>query len=244
MTLTEVLRELERLGTAQNRKVYARHGVGPNMFGVSYAHQKRLAKRIGTDQKLAEALWKTGNHDARVLATYIADAQSMPARLLDAWARDLDCYVLADALSGVACKAPSACKTMRKWIRSADEWIGRAGWQMVARLAMQESELSDAELSALLKVIERDIHARKNFTRHAMNMALISIGLRNAALRKEALRAGRVIGKVEVDHGQTGCKTPDAAGYIQKALAHRTGRSTTKRPARKIAGGKRERGRA
>ena len=63
-----VLAKLEALGTAQNRKVYARHGVGEPMFGVSFAHLRKLGKKLRHDHDLARALWASGNHDARVLA--------------------------------------------------------------------------------------------------------------------------------------------------------------------------------
>ena len=52
-----------------------------------------------------------------------------------------------------------------------------------------------------------------------MNMALVSIGITRPALRNRAIAAARRIGQVEVDHGQTGCKTPDAEAYILKAAA-------------------------
>ena len=50
-----------------------------------------------------------------------------------------------------------------------------------------------------------------------MNSVLIAIGARNAALEKKALAAAKKIGLVEIDHGKTGCRTPDAATYILKA---------------------------
>jgi len=36
------------------------------------------------------------------------------------------------------------------------------------------------------------------------------------------LAAAKRIGKVEVDHGETSCKTPDASTYIRKAVARRS----------------------
>ena len=54
-----------------------------------------------------------------------------------------------------------------------------------------------------------------------MNNALIAIGGRNAKLKKLALAAAKKIGKVEVDHGDTSCKTPDAAAYINKMWARK-----------------------
>ena len=74
MTTDQALAALRKAGTAQNVKVYGRHGVKGDAFGVSYAELGRLHKTIGTDHGLARALWATGNHDARVLATMIADA--------------------------------------------------------------------------------------------------------------------------------------------------------------------------
>ena len=83
MNLNSALRELKRRGTAQNRKVYRRHGVGENMYGVSFADLRLLAKQIKTDPDLAVQLWATGNHDAQILATLIADPAQFDAKMLD-----------------------------------------------------------------------------------------------------------------------------------------------------------------
>jgi hypothetical protein len=88
---------------------------------------------------------------------------------------------------------------------------------MLAHLAYAPNELDDAFLLAHLATIEKSISKAKNRVRHAMNGALIAIGLRNDALQKQAITAAGRIGKVVVDHGDTGCKTPEAIPYIQKA---------------------------
>ena len=72
-----------------------------------------------------------------------------------------------------------------------------------------------------LKRIEAGIHSSPNWVRYAMNNALINIGVRNKTLQKRAVAAANRIGKVDVDHGATSCKTPDAASYIAKTVAHR-----------------------
>lgn len=225
MNCAEILRQLESLGTEQNRKIYRRHGVSANLFGVSYAHQHKLAKAIKRDHPLALELWASGNHDARILATMIADPAQGDDRLLDGWVNDLDSYVLTDALAAFAAKTGQARDKAEEWRNAAGEWPGRAGWQLVAQLAMQDSDLPDAYFLARLDDIEREIHTRQNRVRDAMNNALIAIGIRNAALEPPALAAAARIGKVAVDHGQTGCKTPDAAAYIQHALARRRQKS-------------------
>ena len=221
MDLQEAMRQLEEMGTAQNRKVYARHGVRPNMFGVSYANLNKLAKAVRRDHSLALELWTNGNHDARVLATMVADPAQADEPLLDAWLADLDSYVITDAFSGFAGKTGLAQVKGEEWIGSDEEWPGRAGWHLVANLAMKDQDLPDSYFTAHLATIEGTIHASKNRVKDAMNNALIAIGIRNAVLEEQALAAAARIGKVEVDHGETGCKTPDAADYIRRTLERR-----------------------
>ena len=177
MQLQEVLQELEKAGTPQNRKVYARHGVGPNMYGVSYGRLRALAKRIRTDHALAQELWETGNHDARVLATMIADPASAPPVQIDRWVRDLDNYVIADAFSEFVSRTPHMRAKAEKWMPAREEWIGRTGWRLATYLAMQEAGLEDGYFEELLATIESEIRRRANRVRDAMNGAIVTIAV-------------------------------------------------------------------
>ena len=228
MTLEETMRELERLGTEQTRKTYGRHGAPQPLFGVSYADLGKLTKRIKRDQALAEALWATGNTDARTLATMIADPAAFSPEKLDAWLGGLRYHALIDALMrDVAAHHGSARAMVERWTASEDEWIGRAGWTLLGQLAADEaSALPDAVFEERLAAIEARIHGAKNRARQAMNLALISIGGRNERLRKMAIAAAGRIGPVEVDHGDTSCKTTEAIPYIEKMWARKE-----KRPA-------------
>lgn len=228
MTAREVLEHLERCGTAQNRTVYARHGVKNATFGVSLANLDAIRKRIKVDQKLAVELWKTGNHDAQVLATKIADPDLLSKEALAQWSNDLGNYIIADAMAGLAARTPHGKATAAKWTRSRNEWICRAGWMTLSHLAMNNADLPDSFFQAYLTAVEQSIHSAKNYTRHAMNNALIAIGIRSPELTKEALDIAERIGKVGVDHGETGCKTPDAAAYIRKTLEYRRRRRASR----------------
>jgi len=221
MNQIEALAELEARGSSQTRKTFARHGVGPNQFGVLFADLGKLARRIGRDHTLALALWQTGNHDARMLAARVADPAQMDSALLESWVNDLDNYVITDEFSDAARNAPAAAEKMTVWMQSGREWVGRAGWRLLAHQAMNAPDLPDDLFARWLPVIEQTIHTAPNRTRDAMNSALIAIGIRNEALRQQAMASAERIGKVVVDHGQTSCKTPDAAGYILKTLEHR-----------------------
>jgi len=221
MKYNDVMKELKRIGTAQNRKVYGRHGVSGKMFGVSYANLNKLKKQIKVDHVLAEKLWESGNHDARVLATMIADPDVVKSATLDAWVKDLDSYVITDAFSSMASRTPYVRKKMEKWTKSKKEWPGRTGWLLLAALSQTDADLPDEFFIAHLRTIESDIHMSKNRVRDAMNTAVINIGLRSSGLEKEAFAAAKRIGKVDVDHGETSCKTPDAIDYIKKTKEYR-----------------------
>ncbi len=216
MTLAEVLQELEASGTEQTQKTYKRHGAGDNLYGVSYASFGKLQKKIKVNQPLAEQLWATGNYDARILATMIADPQAISEELLEAWVHDLYNYSLADALSSLVSRTAYAQPKMEQWTQSSEEWVGRTGWLGLANLAMQNQDLPDGYFEPYLDLIRQEIHTRKNYIRHSMNTALIAIGARTSVLEQKALTVAAQIGKVVVNHGDTGCKTPDAAAYILK----------------------------
>lgn len=211
---------LESAGTAQNRKVYARHGVRSPMFGVSYAALGKLSKRIKRDHPLAVALWESGNHDARVLATQVADPAAATSALLEAWRKELDNYVLTDAFVKYVSQSGLADKKIAQWTSKKAEWTASAGWSLLAYRA-RSLDWSHRDLSAFLPVIEAQIHHAKNRVRHSMISALIAIGIRGGQLEKKAVAAAKRIGAVEVDHGETGCKTPDPIPYIARARARR-----------------------
>jgi len=224
MTFPQTMQTLESLGTAQNRKVYARHG-GGDSFGVSFANLYKLQKQIKKDHALAEQLWRTGNVDARHLAVLIADPARMSARDLDRWVKDIDAYGYARQFARfVAGPSPHARQKMESWTNSKQDFVSQTGWDLVGFAAMNASELPDSYFEERLRTIESGIHQANNWTRYAMNGALIAIGLRNPKLQKLALAAAARIGKVLVDHGETNCKTPDAIPYIKKAVAHRKSR--------------------
>lgn len=224
LRVEDVMKELEAAGTAQNRKVYARHGAGERMFGVSFTHLRAMAKKIGKDQSLAKGLWKTGNHDARLLATMIADPSAMTRSELEAWAKQIDTAMLADSFAGLAAHTKHAIGLIAAWTASEAEYLCRCGYSMISMMLRDGLEYGREQAEPVLSTIEREVHDAANRTREGMNNALIAIGTYIDDLRDDAIEVARRIGRVDVDHGETGCKTPDAASYIKKAAAHRAGK--------------------
>ncbi len=178
-----------------------------------------LANKNRNNHELAVKLWKTGNYDASLLACQVADPSRVDDELAEEWVREVYNYVLSGEFSQLVGKSPLAQKKGEKWIKSREEYISRTGWLILSWL-VEHSTLPDDYFRPYIGMIETKIHSSPNCTRDAMNTALINIGLR-PALTKECLAAAKRIGKVDVDHGETGCKTPDAGDYIVRTLDYR-----------------------
>jgi 3-methyladenine DNA glycosylase AlkD len=232
--VADVMRELEAAGSEQTRKTYRRHGVLGDQFGVSYATLGQLTKRNRGNHALALELWATKNHDARILATMIADPASLDAKMLDRWVKDLDSYPLTDAFARMAGQTSLARPKFEQWADASAEWTGRTAWLLLASVAAAGPALGDDYFEGHLATIERQVHGRKNRVRDAMIAALVAIGVRSERLRPKAVAAAKRIGRVEVDHGDTDCRTIDALSYMEKILAHRAARAK-KLPAKKKA---------
>lgn len=221
-TIGEVMTRLEAAGSEQRRRMYRRHGAGDVQFGVSFADIRALSTSIGRDHDLARALWATGNSDARILACQIAEPARMDDADLDAWLADIDYYVLVEQFAPLAAAVPGVRERAERWIHSTRDWTAQAGWDLVAHLALADPSLPDEYFTEHLRRIEREIGTiAGNRTRHAMNGALIAIGVRSATLTSAAVEAAGRIGIVTVDHGGTGCVTPPAIPYIERTLSHR-----------------------
>jgi 3-methyladenine DNA glycosylase AlkD len=229
MKLDDIMRELERMGTAQNVKIYKRHGAKHELFGVSFANLSKLKKQIKTDSELGKKLLATNNADAQTLGTMIIDPNDVTEDELNTWVKRMDYYPVVDSfVKNLVSKTEYSKKMIDKWTKSKDEWVGRAGWQLLAIYIMNDKNLPDQYYEKYLEKIEKNIHNSKNRTRESMNNALISIGIRNKNLMNRALHSAKTIGVVEVDHGETGCVTPDAAEYINKTWVRKEKKNNRK----------------
>ena len=218
-----VLRELKRLGTAQNVKIYRRHGAGENVYGVSFADLRPLGKKLGPDHALALELWASGNADARSLATLVADPARLTRAQADRWAREVDYYLHAGMLATLVARTDFALEAVDDWTRSTKDFVREAGYDTLSSVLRQgEPEISDAACRRWLTRIEREIGNSPNRSRHAMNAAVIAVGVFRPELAPDAVATAERIGEIDVDHGETGCKTPAAGPYIERALARKT----------------------
>ncbi len=230
MNASQVMTELKKKGTAQTRKVFARHGAPENLFGVKVGDLKTIAKQIRGNQQLACELYDTGNPDAMYLAGMVADGSQMTKRQLDAWVRAACWHMISEyTIPGVACENPHARELAVKWIKSKQANVASSGWATYAGIVAtrDDRELDLKEIRELLKQIEKTIHDQPDRVRYVMNGFVIAVGSYVKNLQKQARSTAGKIGKVSVDMGETSCKVPLATEYIDKV--DKMGRTGKKR---------------
>ncbi len=223
LTLADVMRDLERLGTEQTRKTFARHGAPVDqMFGVKVGDLKTIVKKIKGHQSLALELYDTGNSDAMYLAGLVANGALMTKKQLESWAKKATWHMISDyTVPWVASESPFAAELAQKWIDAKQPAIMCSGWTTWSGVvAMQADEQLDlAVIESLLRRVEDHVHSSPNRVRYTMNGFVISVGGYVLPLQKKAKDTAKRIGKVHVDVGQTDCKVPNALEYIDKMIA-------------------------
>ena len=237
MNLNEAMSALKSAAKESAKRTYLKHGAKEPLFGVLTGDLTALQKRIKTDHGLALQLIATGNADARLLGFQIADPVQLDVKTAQTWVSQaswpMDTYYLGQLLV----KSGIWMDCMIAWMAVADEWVQSAGYSLLAqRLKDDADSIPDDLAKKTLVAIEKGIHKAANRARYNMNTALIAIGTYKPGLRDAALAAADRIGPVEVDHGDTSCKTPSAPEYIRKAGAHADRMASKKASGAKAAG--------
>jgi 3-methyladenine DNA glycosylase AlkD len=213
--------ELKKKGKESTRKIYARHGMlTENVYGVSIADLKVIAKTIKGQQALACELYATGNMDAMYLAGMVADGAQMTPKELNAWAEGAaNLQMIAEyTVPWVTVENPHARDLATQWIKSKKEHVASSGWCTFSGLVATkpDDELDLAEIERLLGVIVKEIKSAQNRERYTMNGFVIAVGTYVKPLLKQAKDVARKIGEVSVDVGETACQVPLATAYIEK----------------------------
>ncbi len=189
------MKRLRALSNPKNVEGMARFGINPeNTLGVSIPNLRKLAKEIGKDHALAQQLWSSGIHEARILACFIDEPELVTEGQMERWAEDFDSWDVCDQVCGnLFDKTRFAYGKAFEWSKRKEEFVKRAGFAMMAWLAVHDKKADDAEFIKFLPIIKRESIDERNFVRKAVNWALRQIGKRNGKLKKEAIRTAREI---------------------------------------------------
>ena len=167
----------------------ARFGItSRRVYGVPLPALRAIAREAGRDGNLASRLWDSGVYDARILAAYVADPGVLTRREMDRWARQFDSWALCDnSCIHLFRKTPFAWDRAIKWSGRRQEFVKRAGFALMATLAVHDKKAADGAFLALLPILEREAQDPRHFVKKAVNWALRQIGKRNPALCRKAM---------------------------------------------------------
>jgi 3-methyladenine DNA glycosylase AlkD len=196
-TRAEVLSELKKHADPKARAQLAYFGVNvPKAYGISAPVLHAFARHMGKDQALAEELWSSGIHEARILAPLIGSSEQITSAQMERWVRDFNSW---DVVDTVCCYLYAAAKPawdkIYEWSNRSAEFEKRAAFSLAAYLSYKDKSAGDAQFERFLSVIEREADDDRNFVRKAVNWALRNIGKRNLRLNAAAIRAAERIRK-------------------------------------------------
>ena len=194
-TRSSILRRLRSLGSRHNIAGMARFGItSRKVFGVGAKPVRALARSVGTNHRLALELWTTEYLEARILASLIDDPALVSRRQMDRWASDFDNWAVCDACCGILFdKTPFAVRKAIQWSRDPREFVRRAGFVLMAELAVHDKQAPDSMFLRFFPAIRRGATDERNFVKKAVNWAVRQIGKRNASLHPHAVRLARDI---------------------------------------------------
>jgi 3-methyladenine DNA glycosylase AlkD len=184
---------LERRGSRKNRDGMARYGiVAPKVFGVSVGTLRQCARTLGRDHALAQALWRTGWYEARMLATFVDEPARVTPAQMDRWCRGFDNWAICDTTCfHLFDKTPHAYGKVAAWASRPEEFVKRAAFALLASLALHDRRAPDRVFLDYLPVIERAAADERNFVKKGVSWALRGIGARGPALRSAAVELAR-----------------------------------------------------
>ncbi|MGD0477465.1 MAG: DNA alkylation repair protein [Nitrososphaerales archaeon] len=195
MEAREIIAELRSMGNPVAREEMSRFGiVTGRALGVSMPVLRNLAKNVGRNHLLAEELWKSGIHEARILAAMVDEPSAVTERQMENWVADFDSWDICDGCCGsLFDKTPFAYAKALEWSERGEEFVKRAGYVLMAELAVHDKWASDADFLGFFPAILKGSSDGRNFVKKAVNWALRQIGKRNRKLNREAVKlAGRI----------------------------------------------------
>jgi 3-methyladenine DNA glycosylase AlkD len=199
MTVAEILAALRAQANPKNVAGMARYGISTTgTRGVPVAVIRRLARQAGRSHALAAELWASGIHEARILATIVDEPGRVTRRQMSQWARDFDSWDVCDqACQNLFRYTPFAWTMAAKWATGKREFVRRAGFALMAGLAVKARHAADADFEALLPLISGAATDPRNMVKKAVNWALRAIGKRNPHLRRAAIASAENIRAID-----------------------------------------------
>ena len=199
MNCDDILKKLKTSSDPKAVEGMARYGINPeNTYGISIPILRNMAKEIGKDHALAQQLWTSGIHEARILASMVDDPQMVTEEQIESWVKDFDSWDVCDqCCMNLFEKTKFAYRKAEAWSSNDKEFIKRTAFVLMARVAVSDKKAADAQFKPFFLLIKREAGDDRNFVKKAVNWALRQIGKRNHNLNRRAIQTAEEIQGME-----------------------------------------------
>jgi 3-methyladenine DNA glycosylase AlkD len=190
-----VIKKLKSLSNPEAVAGMARFGINSkNTYGVPIPVLRKMAKEIGKNHLLAQKLWNSGIHEARILAGMIDPPEEVTEKQMERWVRDFDSWDVCDQVcSNLFDRTEFAHKKAMSWSERGEEFVKRGGFVLMAALSVHDKKAEDKKFLRFLPIIKRESRDQRNFVKKAVNWALRQIGKRNLRLNQMAIETAKEI---------------------------------------------------
>lgn len=195
----DILERLQNLANPANVAGMARYGINPeNTLGISIPVLRSIAKEIGKNHALAQELWASGIHEARILAAFVDDPKQVTETQMEQWAADFNSWDVCDQVCGnLFDRTPFAYQKALEWSSREEEFVRRAGFALMAWLAVHDKKSGDERFEIFFPTVIRASTDDRNYVRKAVNWALRNIGKRNRSLNRRAIETAGEIAQID-----------------------------------------------
>ncbi|MFH1786414.1 MAG: DNA alkylation repair protein [archaeon] len=199
MESSEVLRKLQSLSDPKNVAGMARFGISSkNTLGVPVPELRAIAKQAGKDHKIALRLWKSGIHEARILASMVEEPAKVTEAQADAWVAGFDSWDVCDqCCMNLFWTLPFANKKIFEWAKRDEEYVRRAAFALIASISVKDKKMPGSEIERFFPLIKEYSTDSRNYVRKAVNWALRQIGKRNSKLNLKAVAVAKEIQRID-----------------------------------------------
>ncbi len=199
MEYEKIIKKLKSLSSSETIIGMARYGITPeNTYGVSIPNLRKIIKEIGKRHKLAQKLWTINIRETQILASMIEDPEMVTEEQMEGWVKEFNYWEICDqCCMNLFEKTRFAYKKAIEWSSKEEEFVKRAGFVLMARLAVSDKKAGDNKFEKFLTIIKREATDNRNYVKKAVNWALRQMGKRNSNLNRKAIDAAKEIQEMD-----------------------------------------------
>ena len=189
MNTKDIIIELQTMSSDKYKTNVIKLGIPEkDSIGVSTSDVRKLAKSITKSNTLAKELWKTGYHEAKLLAVLLFDKKTLLLEDVEPLIEQVYSWDLCDHLcKNLLIKMKGYESLITKWYSKNKTYTKRAAFTLIASAAIHDKKVSVETLNDYLKIIHEYSNDEREHVKKAISWALREIGKKDFNYQEKAI---------------------------------------------------------